>query len=309
MPDSSLKRRQFIGALAGAPLSVNSGQNVISPKQSLNANQTPAEKSDAIKLTFCGTGAADWPSEYPLPGESIDTASFRGNASLMVDSSLMIDCGPTVPEALVYHKIDTSGLSDLFITHSHGDHFNIDAIQRLKEMTHVKSRIKLWHHSGALERFSIPDIFDIKPLEVMDSVETSGIRITALPANHVVSNSAETPLHFLLEKGLRRILYATDGAWLLKKTWLFLKDKPLDAVIWDATIGEIEGDWRIFEHNSLDMVRLMTKTLSEQNVLKQGAQVILTHMAYTLWPPHDEIAPSLISENITPAWDGMEVVI
>ena len=50
----------------------------------------------------------------------------------------------------------------------------------------------------------------------------------------------------------------------------------------DATIGDgHEGDYRVFEHNSLPMVRIMVESMQKTGMLKPGAPVFLTHMART----------------------------
>ena len=48
-----------------------------------------------MKITFLGTGAADWKRE--IHG---DMEGFRRNSSVLIDSSLLIDPGPDVPDAL-----------------------------------------------------------------------------------------------------------------------------------------------------------------------------------------------------------------
>ncbi len=99
-----------------------------------------------------------------------------------------------------------------------------------------------------------------------DCFEVAPFQVEALLANHLVEDTSEDPLHYLFTSDSVQWLYATDGAWLPTTTWRRLMDTRLDAVVWDATIGgmpQFEGDYRIFEHNSLDMVRLMLKTLRQ----------------------------------------------
>lgn len=43
-------------------------------------------------------------------------------------------------------------------------------------------------------------------------------------------------------------------------------------------------DWRVFEHNTLPMVRAMRRALEKANLLKKGAPVVATHLARTLHP-------------------------
>lgn len=304
--NQEINRRQFVGSVAGGVVVIQA----FSPSSVQYAFAGAAEHlgNDAtLEVTFLGTGAADWPLQYPAVGTALQRGSYRGNASLLLDGAVLIDCGPTVPDALTFHGVDPRQLTDLLITHSHGDHLSHDALERLSAARSGCAAIRIRGDAAALERGQPGAGFEVTPLACMEPVEVGSLRVTALPANHVVQDSPETPLHYLIEKDEKRLLYATDGAWLLKPTWLYLRQKPLDAVIWDATIGDFEGDWRIFEHNSLDMIRVMMNTLRKQQVMKPGAQTILTHMARTLWAPHEQVEERLAPENIIPAWDGMRI--
>ncbi|MFQ9798633.1 MAG: hypothetical protein ACLR23_06465 [Clostridia bacterium] len=105
-------------------------------------------------------------------------------------------------------------------------------------------------------------------------------------------------------------MYALDGAWMLNKTWQVLRKTTIDAWIVDCTIGDgHEGDYRIFEHNSLPMVRAMANTLMAKTpygppVLKQGAPIILNHLAKTLHPCQEELEQRLQPPFVV-ARDGM----
>jgi len=48
-----------------------------------------------MKITFLGTGAADWPLERPS-----EYTEFRRLSSALIDETLLIDPGPQVPAAL-----------------------------------------------------------------------------------------------------------------------------------------------------------------------------------------------------------------
>jgi phosphoribosyl 1,2-cyclic phosphodiesterase len=86
-----------------------------------------------MKLTFLGTGAADW--HYPLQSDGIST-SYRRFCSAIIDGSLLIDPGPHI-----FDYAEKTDQPDLFnrvkyviVTHSHGDHFNVDSIKRLYDI-------------------------------------------------------------------------------------------------------------------------------------------------------------------------------
>ena len=76
-------------------------------------------------------------------------------------------------------------------------------------------------------------------------------------------------------------------------------------MVFDATIGDCApGDFRIFEHNSIDMVRLMTATMLKTGRLRENAPVYLTHMARTLHAPQKQLEAELKAPFI-PCYDGM----
>ena len=261
--------------------------------------------SETLSILFLGTGAADWPRDYPRDG--LAKGEHRGNSSIVVNRRILIDCGPTVPEAARQFGVDADRLTDLLVTHTHGDHFDTDAIRAIVGARPAETPLRIWAHPAALER--VPEMEGLRrcPFAVGHTQEIAGMQVTALGANHVVEGSDEEALHYLFETAGQRFLYATDGAWLLKPTWLQLREGQLDLIIWDATNGETEGDWRIFEHNSIHMIRLMTQTLRKQNVLRPGSQIVLTHMARTLCAPHAELEERLRPQGLVPAYDGMRL--
>ena len=48
-----------------------------------------------MKITFLGTGAADWNFQ-----KHKDMEGFRRNSSVLIDDCLLVDPGPDVPNAL-----------------------------------------------------------------------------------------------------------------------------------------------------------------------------------------------------------------
>lgn len=244
-----------------------------------------------MKLHFLGTGAADWNG----PDERGECRRFT---STLLDGCLLIDVNPDVLAMIP----DRAAVTDVAFTHSHSDHFNPDALRAL-----APCRVYA-HESWAGEITG--DGLEVVPLKVGEPAQTSsGHVLTPMPANHSTERKAEQPLHYLVEKGGVRILYATDGAWLLNQEHHIIGDKVLHAAVFDATIGDgFDGDWRIFEHNSIDMVRLMVRTLQKQGRLADGAPVFLTHLARTLHGSQDGIRARLESPLVA-ACDGFVVDI
>ncbi|MBO7741306.1 MAG: hypothetical protein J6S21_02010, partial [Victivallales bacterium] len=102
----------------------------------------------------------------------------------------------------------------------------------------------------------------------------------------------------------RTLFYALDGAWLLRPTFLALLDNHLDTIVWDCTMSG-SGDYRIFEHNSLDMIHTMMQTLGKLKVTDADTQVWLDHLAWTLWPQdRAEAAATAAAHRFHLAQDG-----
>ena len=78
---------------------------------------------------------------------------------------------------------------------------------------------------------------------------------------------------------------------------------PLDLVVWDATM-ERPGNWRIFEHNDLAMVRAMSARLAADGVVRPDTVQVLDHLGATLWR-----APVRAPRPFVAARDGLRLVL
>ena len=253
-----------------------------------------------MHIEFIGTGAADW--------TNFDGDEMRLFTSTLFDEKLLVDGTMDI-----YYKIADKPISDVLFTHSHRDHFSIELLKKI-------APVRVHVHSSWAHRVS-GDGIEVIPFEAYVPFEAAGMRVTAMHSNHLTEDDAEQTMHFIIESADRAVLYATDGAWLTTRQWRTLRQYSLDAAIFDATIGEgYPGDFRIFEHNSIEMLRIIVRTLKNpmfgkqpaaphfNPVLKQNAPIFLTHMARTLHPSHGVIERSLHGEFI-PAFDGMGVDI
>lgn len=256
-----------------------------------------------MQILFLGTGAADWQGPDPASGD------FRRRCATLLDGRILLDCGPDVGGALAAFQADAASISDVLLTHSHGDHFSLDTLRFLASTRRAAPRLRLWAHPAALRQAAVlGEAVDLHPIQPDDGFALDGLEVTALAANHQTDEATETALHyFLTTADGRTLLYALDGAWLLKPAWAFLRRRRIDTVVWDCTIGGTAGDWRVFEHNSLEMIRTMTATLRKQGVLQPGSRCILSHLARTLCAPQRELAAGVAADGFTVAFDGMRL--
>lgn len=227
-----------------------------------------------MRLFFLGTGAADWPLERP-----VDYTEFRRLSSAIVDDVLLIDPGPQVPESLTTYGKDLRKIRYIINTHEHGDHFNPATVACLQAQ-------------GAEFVTFLP--FETKKL--------GDYIVTALQGNH---GTCPNTLHYIIEDAQgHRLFYGLDGAWLLYEEVAAIKAHSIDYAVLDATIGDVPGDYRIFEHNNLNMVLEMQRTLAPY-----VKKFCISHMARTLHTDQKTLAETMAPYQIDVAYDGFEVII
>ena len=263
-----------------------------------------------MKLEFLGTGAADFDisrrDEY---------AEFRRFSSALINDDLLIDPGPHI-----FDYAEKSGQPHLFdklkyviVTHSHGDHFNVDSVKRLHEIcpdiTLVGDRVL---KERIVAKYPELDSLTSVTPDMMKTETFGGYRITSLPANHTFTVCGEDMTrhyHIVEESSERKLFYGIDSAWLTVNEWGFLKGKRCDAMIFELTIGDAPGDDRVFSHTNIAMLRIMLETVRKQRAIEQGGRVYTTHIARTLHYDQATLAEQLRPMNATPAYDGMKIEI
>ena len=264
-----------------------------------------------MELILLGTGAADW-------REPRENGECRGYASTLLDGHILLDCTDHSLQKMDAMGIQWSDVTDLFFTHSHDDHCAAGAVRTLAEARRREGRspLRIYGEKAWIGQVFAPEdaCWQVTELRAGREECCGDYRILPLAANHRTEREAETALSYLIQGGERTILYALDGAWMLTQTWAALRRHAIDAWIVDCTIGDgHEGDYRIFEHNSLSMVKAMARTLMAETpygppVLKEGAPIVLSHLAKTLHPSQRE-QERLLEPPFAAAYDGMRLQI
>lgn len=224
-----------------------------------------------MKITFLGTGAADWNAQ-----EHRHMAGYRRNSSALIDDCLLIDPGPDVPEALTAFGKCPKKIRYIINTHRHSDHYSEDTVNTL---AHAKL-------------ISIP---------AGETCTVGPYTVKALAANHATCPDA---VHFLLTDGEKTLFYGLDGAWLLYEEVMAIQATTVDLAVFDATIGDVPGDYRVFEHNNLNMVREIQLSLGP--CVKR---ICISHLARTLHTDHATLSATLAPRSIEVAYDGWETEI
>lgn len=252
-----------------------------------------------MKIMFLGTGAADYDwSQYGQPGIS-------GSTATLIDDRLLIDCGPTAAAALERFGADPSKITDIVVTHGHGDHFSPDSLKKITAGREGKIQL-----SGPPQVCAKAEgLCRVHPVDYGSRFQAGGYEFLALPANHTVTDIFEKTFLYLISGQDRTLLYALDTAWLPTLAYRLLGKTRLDGVIWDATMSQ-PGDWRIFEHTDPVMFAMMRKTLTENGNIDERTRIWFDHRARTLWPA-DPAGQEKIArrEKVVLAHEGETVIL
>ena len=84
-----------------------------------------------LEILFLGTCAADFSPK--LKDEFKDSFDFdaRRSSSMLINGKYLVDCGPHTLDALRMAKVEREGISHVFMTHLHDDHFCPENIESL----------------------------------------------------------------------------------------------------------------------------------------------------------------------------------
>lgn len=218
-----------------------------------------------MKLLFLGTGAADYSEKHR------ECSGYRRNSSALVDGTLLIDPGPCVLEALKTFGVDISKIRYMICTHAHKDHYHEATVAFLQ-----KAGVQLIAFADG------------------ESQMLGDYTVTALPGNHSIHVQ-----HFIVDDGTSKLFYALDSAWLLYEEIQEIKAHGIDFAVLDGTIGFVRGDYRVFEHCSMDMIIAMRQSLAP--FVKR---VCVSHMARTLHTDHPTLAQEMEKHGVETAFDG-----
>jgi len=251
-------------------------------------------------ILFLGTCACDYSPRLKDEFRDKFDKNARRSSSMLIDGKYLVDCGPHTLDSLRIAGVRAEDITTLFITHTHDDHFDEKNVQTLANMS---GKLKIYINEEADINIQNAEIIKMKtftPYEVFD------MTVTSYPANH----RAETaPQHYLFERSGKKIFYALDGALFLHKTFYSLVEKELDMLILDGTTGDYEGDYRLCEHNSIPLIRLMLPSMRTVSMIKKDTLVYLSHLAPSLHKSHEETVEICKKFGAHVAYDGLKIEI
>lgn len=257
----------------------------------------------AFSLLFLGTCAADYSPLLKTDYKDCFDKNARRSSCVLLNGQMLIDCGEHSLDSLRIAKIPYSQITDILLTHLHADHYNAEHIRRIAEGR--ESALRVWVREDAV----VPDIPHVewRKMQLKTRYEmTNGLALTGYIANH---DQNVFPQHLLFEKDGKKFLYACDGGWFMTETYNALKNVKLSLLVLDGTCGDYEGEWRMAEHNSIPMIRLMLPSLKNWGVIDENTQKYISHLAPSLHLPHEQTVEIVSKMDLKVAYDGLEIEI
>lgn len=256
-----------------------------------------------MKLTFLGTSAANFSPKLSNECKDSFDKDARRASCMLIGESYMIDCGLYCLDSLRIAKADISKINDIFITHLHSDHFNAEHVKKIADGK--KKPLRLWCRRDA----QIPEIPNTEIIHMQSATlyeVSANLKVEAVDANH---DEASFPQHYIFTVNGKKFMYACDGAWFLTRSYNYLKNADLALLVIDATCGDYVGDYRIAEHNSIPMIRLMLPSLKKTGIISDNTKIYLSHIAPVLHLPHDETVKIVENDGLLVAYDGLEIFL
>lgn len=254
-------------------------------------------------LLFLGTGAADWSIK-----DKDKIHYFRRNSAALLNEDLMLDCGSHIfdfAESIGNTRL-YENVTDILITHDHSDHLDRDSVLRLADFRRIRVAC-----DGAAQKLlgEHPNIEYIR-LTPYKKKKVGRYYVTPLLANHdVIITKNQRAFHYIIKTpDGKEIFYGLDGAWFLRPSWAEMLKHKFDLMVFDCTVGDSD-DWRLFEHNTIPMLRKMIAEIKERELLRDGGKLIASHMARTLHKSHEDTAECLKEMDMIAAYDGLKVEI
>ena len=254
-----------------------------------------------MDILFLGTCACDYSPLLQTTYKDAFDKNARRSSCALINGRYLIDCGYHCLEELRIAKIDLAQITDIFVTHFHSDHYNVECISQIAKAS--ERTLRVWVRAGA----NVIAISNVEWKLMGKGIEYTvdeNVKVTGLLANH---NESVFPQHILLDVAGKKIFYALDGAWFLHETYYALKNTNLDFLVLDCTCGDYEGDYRIGEHNSIPMIRLMLPSLKKWGAITEKTQVYASHLAPSLHKSHEETVEIFQKDGVYVAYDGLSL--
>lgn len=234
----------------------------------------------------------------------------------------LIDFPPEIVSQGWRWGVDFSLISNLFVTHSHGDHFLPYLLRWRGRPPYISSEPSF--ERGAPRFTELPtlhlygnavvesrlrdelgdnlDYYDIEyhRVEAFQPFKAGDWDVLPVAANHDVG--VENAVNYVLQRDGTTIFYGLDSDAPLPETWEALSAYRYDLMVWESTYGHGNG------RNHMNFERLIQTAdrIRKEGLLKEKGTIMASHFSPHHCSPHPETAEHLRNHGIEAAFDGLD---
>lgn len=263
----------------------------------------------AVEVTLLGTGAADgWPNAFcgcTSCAVARDTGEIRSQSSALVDDVLLLDCGPETLRQAVRAGRSLARVRSILVTHAHPDHFDPAVLLYRGWVTDLPLEV-VGPASvlDACEHWIAPgnDRITLTAVKAGQQLQVGAHLVTVLAARHA---QAGTAVLYVVERGGRRLLYATDTGPLEHRDLEPLSGQRCDLVLLEETFGDRPVP--AADHLNLRTFADTAELLRQSGVVAGSTDLVAIHLGHHN-PPMPELAERLAVVPARVVSDGTTLV-
>lgn len=276
------------------------------------------------ELVLLGTGAADgWPNPFCRCASCQGARAAgqrRTHTSALLDSAVLIDCGPDTPAAATAAGTDLAGVRYLLLTHDHFDHVAGQALL-MRAWAQATTPLEVigppaalavcrdWIGEGdpvRLRAVAPGETIDLPPAA---GTAPGGYRVQVLAARHRSVTGESGVLYDITARGAdgartARLLWACDTGPLPGPTLAATAGARYDAVLLEQTFGR-RTDHGADHHDLVTFPRTLA-ALRGTGAITAGTQTVAVHLSHHN-PPPGELATILVGWDVRMGADGMRL--
>ncbi len=274
-----------------------------------------------LKLQYLGTAAAEaFPGvfchcETCRRARQSGGKNIRRRSGMVINDITLIDFPPDIYSLSLELGLDLGSVTDLFVTHSHGDHLDPFELQMRQNgmFCHLGQDappLRVYGDDGVEQVLKAAGLDNCpyiaySPLPYFEPVRLeNGLIFTPLPASH---GEGEKACIFLVEDGTHRILYGHDTGLFPEENYPFLQGKSLDFLSLDCCHGSLSGG--SYGHMGIPECRVVTARLKEEGCIRPDTRIFLNHFSHNCGSLHEELEAMAAKDGFEVSYDGLIVTL
>ncbi len=267
--------------------------------------------SEAIPAIFCHCDLCN--KARKLGGKDI-----RGRAGIIINDTAAIDFPPDAYMNSLKFNIDLGNVRDIFVTHSHEDHFAVDELMFRTEGVYchleneIPKRINIFGNEAIglkLEKFvGRLDFFNYTKTEYYKTYTAeNGLKFTFIPARHMMGKGENCGMYIVESPDNKTMLYAHDSGVFYDEIFEYLKKYRFDFISIDCCFGALSGG--LSGHMGMPENKKMIDKMRAIGSVDRDTKIVVHHFSHNANMLHSELIEAAKPYGFEVAFDGMIIEI